>query len=253
MASNLFTTEDVQTFTYTDPFPGEDGDTVKFVPCSRCGGQGGMEYYAHVFGGVCFECNGSRGHNSTVRNLRKAESSRISRLNAEERKLAAKREHHNQQVLAAEAQYPALSQWADLMSENSFLLDLWTKAFDYELSEKQVAAAGKVATSILERKAARLAEQAEMTEVVEGKITVTGTVVSVKSQEGDWGTQFKMLVKDDRNFKVWSTIPATLMRAVDSYMEKLVGQHISFNATVTASRDDKSFGFASSPSKGVIA
>jgi len=83
--------------------------------------------------------------------------------------------------------------------------------------------------------------QVEATPVVEGRIVVTGVVVKRYSRDTDWGTQFKMIVQDDRGFKVCGTEPGSL------YVEE--GDRVTFTATVEASTDDRTFGFFKRPSK----
>lgn len=61
-----------------------------------------------------------------------------------------------------------------------------------------------------ERKAKQEAERAAAEDCPEGRVKITGEVVSTRVQETRYGTQFKMLVKDDRGFKVWGTIPSAL-------------------------------------------
>lgn len=77
-----------------------------------------------------------------------------------------------------------------------------------------------------------------------GRIVITGEVVSVKSQHGAYGPQFKMLVKDDRGFKVWGTIPNAIYPSA--------GCRVSFTASVEPSNDDNKFGFYKRPSKANI-
>lgn len=77
-----------------------------------------------------------------------------------------------------------------------------------------------------------------------GRINITGEVVSVKTQYDAFGPQFKMLVKDDRGFKVWGTIP----KAIDPS----AGCRVSFVAAVEPSGDDNKFGFYKRPSKAVL-
>jgi hypothetical protein len=55
---------------YIDPRPGMKGTDTITEPCDRCGGRGHMKEYAHVSGGVCFECNGSGQQITKVCTLR---------------------------------------------------------------------------------------------------------------------------------------------------------------------------------------
>lgn len=249
------------TFTYVDPFPGKADEDPIFVDCGRCMGVGYIAGMEHIENAMCFGCRGLKGHQSTVGNERKAEKRRMAALRSEERKLIKKQVFHNEQVAKAEAQFPIIAGWNEAMSNNSFLLDIWTKAFDYELSDKQIAAVAKVLQADADRAAKKAAEKAEMNPVAEGKQTISGEVVSVKCQDSMYGSTWKMLVKDDRNFKVWGTIPTAIMNQQDAEggedynaaISDLVGRRVSFNATVEASDDDKTFGFYSRPTKATLA
>lgn len=57
------------------------------------------------------------------------------------------------------------------------------------------------------------------------------------------GSTYKMLVQDDRGFKVWGTVPGSI--AADK------GDEIKFVANVEASDDDPKFGFFKRPRKAV--
>ena len=246
--------------TYVDPYPGKDADEMVLWPCGRCGGDGNVGY-TNVFGGVCFKCNGTKGEHITVKTARQRTRSAVNRRNRKERELIAKQEFHNKQVAAAEAKFPVLAGWFQAMSDgNAFLTDLWAKAFDYELSEKQIAAAAKVLQGDKDREAARAAEKAALSPVVEGKGTITGTIVSVKFKDSQFGGAWKMIVLDDRNFKVWGSVPAAIFdqqreeaaEGENPFIEHIKGRKVSFNATIEASEDDKTFGFFKRPTKATL-
>jgi len=126
-------------------------------------------------------------------------------------------------------------------AKNAFVHDVLSKLNQYgNLTERQVAA---VITS-LQRDIDAVARKAvEAVEVKgpapEGRQTVTGEVLSLKTQEGFYGPQTKMLVKLANNSRVWVTAPskATLSK----------GDVITFSATFEVSKDDPSFGFGKRP------
>lgn len=252
----IYTTD----FTYVDPFPGRQDDDEVFIDCHRCMGVGYIAGMEHVENAVCFECRGRKGIKSTAGKERAAEKRRIAYRKGEETKLVKKQQFHNEQMAKAEAQFPILAGWRDAMDNNAFVADIWTKAFDYELSEKQIAAVAKQLQADADRAAARAAEKAALNPVETGKQTISGEVVTVKYQDSQYGGSWKMLVKDDRNFKVWGTIPNAIFNqqtaeTEDSYNaspNELVGRKVSFNATVEASDDDKTFGFYSRPTKAQL-
>lgn len=113
------------------------------------------------------------------------------------------------------------------------------------------------------REAEKAAEKAaEITSpVIEGKIQVTGEVLTIKFQESDFGGSLKMLVRDDRGFKVWGTVPSSLhlTRSYDEATGEWTeldgatkGSRVTFTATVERSRDDETFGFFKRPTKASV-
>lgn len=131
---------------------------------------------------------------------------------------------------------------------NDFIADVSRKFAAYgELSERQVDAVRRALVRDDERAARTAAEPVEIkVPVVVGKVQITGKVLSTKWVENDFGGSLKMLVRDDRGFKVWGTVPAALIPNSDV---NPVGQEVIFSATVEASRDDDSFGFFKRPTK----
>lgn len=79
----------------------------------------------------------------------------------------------------------------------------------------------------------------------EGRIAITGIVLAFKLQSSQFGDTLKMLVQDDRGFRVWGSVPKSLD---DAEREN----RITFTATVTASDRDAKFGFFKRPTKAEI-
>ena len=79
----------------------------------------------------------------------------------------------------------------------------------------------------------------------EGRVVITGTVLAFKRQESIYGDVLKMLVQDDRGFRVWGSVPASLE---DAERES----RITFTATVTVSDKDAKFGFFKRPTKAEV-
>lgn len=144
----------------------------------------------------------------------------------------------------------------DFADFNSFLDDIAAKFRRYiDLSDKQIAAVERAVLRDTERRdraAARRAEEQAAKEAGEieavpadaGRIVITGEVVSLKTVESDFGLQFKMLVRDDRGFKVYGTEPSSINPAK--------GDRVTFTARVERSRDDEFFGFYSRPTKAAV-
>ena len=70
-------------------------------------------------------------------------------------------------------------------------------------------------------------------------------MLAFKLQSSQFGDTLKMLVQDDRGFRVWGSVPKSLG---DAERES----RITFTATVTASDRDAKFGFFKRPTKAAI-
>lgn len=128
------------------------------------------------------------------------------------------------------------------------LVDLVRNLVKYGWSEKQDKFALSIAEKLRNFKDEVLewnATYETLADAPEGKVTVTGTVLSEQMKDGYYGMQHKMLVQDDTGFKVWSTVPSKL-----SDVEK--GDRVTFVATLTVSGNDKKFAFAKRPSKAAF-
>jgi hypothetical protein len=101
----------------------------------------------------------------------------------------------------------------------------------------------------------RVLEQRSAKPVIEGRIKITGELVSRKGKDTPFGWVTKIVIKDDRGFKVYGTEPASLTAALDAQENE--DPHadpvcVSLVATVKASPDDPTFGFFSRPVKGEL-
>lgn len=183
----------------------------------------------------------------------------ISRLKA---RVAAARERAKVQAAADtfRASVPGL---AEALAGDHYLLQKFSmnlNTYGY-LSEKQVACALKVHREEQEKKARKAQEDAELpapAPVVEGRQVVTGILLGIRDQESDWGVVDKMLVVDDRGFKVWCTVPEALWEIgrdgakrddADCARKWLIRKRVSFTVTVEKSRKDECFGFGKRPTK----
>lgn len=124
---------------------------------------------------------------------------------------------------------------------NSFAKDVLRKLDQYgSLSPRQVETVLVSLQRDNERAAATKVEAVEVKgDAPTGRVEVTGTVLSTKIQEGQFGSTLKMLVKLANNSRVWVSVPRkeTIER----------GNTVRFTATFTLSKDDKSFAFGSRP------
>ena len=120
------------------------------------------------------------------------------------------------------------------------------------LSEKQVKYLRSLLAQIAERPARdakRKAQHDAAAPCPEGRVQVTGVILSTREVESEYQysryappvTYTKMLVLDDSGFKVWGTRPSSL-----DHCDK--GDRVTFTATVQPSKDDEKFGFYKRPS-----
>lgn len=100
-------------------------------------------------------------------------------------------------------------------------------------------------------------------DVVEGRQLLTGEIVSTKWQESHFGGCTKLLLREQRGFKVWLTLPRDLddglaneigARGIASYWDFCKSHLIlvSLTATVKTSSNDANFGYGSRPAKSSI-
>ena len=220
--------------------------------CGRCGGSGSVSWGANVSGSrrrngriesvpqVCFTCNGAgfkmRSQANIDRCARNAER-KTAQFVAE---VAAKAAADVAAWVTWTAEHQDVITFLDTAragEPGTFLFDMkWQVQNRQALTENQVAAVRR----LMERIAADAAVSAP---VVEGRIEVTGEVISTKVQDSVYGTTVKMLVRDDRGFKVWGTVPSALLG------EGVKGKRVAFSATVKVSDRDETFGFYQRPTK----
>lgn len=145
---------------------------------------------------------------------------------------------------------------ASLEGGNDFEMNLKV-IFDLDAVELNkagyIAAAVQGARKAEQAKVEREAQAATSEPVPEGKDVVTGVVskTDVKDNPYDGSIRFVMTVTDDRGFKVWGSIPSTLVRTVERH-DDLVGKKVSFTATLNRSDRDEFFGFFKRPSKASL-
>lgn len=198
---------------YTNPYPTLKGKDRVLLPCGRCGGQGTVNY-----GSVEVELtdfNGTRIIDRFCFDCHGAGEYSI--LVSSARATARNRARRNAERTA---------RLAETMAENARI----------EAERK-----AKEAAIIAERKAAA-------TEVVEGRYTMTGVVLTLKDSYTNFGGRYQEVVKmtvkvttDKGDYLVNGTVPGAIVDDVKR------GSLISFTGTVTRSRDDASFGFFKRP------
>lgn len=281
----------------------DDGATY-FRGCTRCGGTG--HYSFNGSDSLCYKCgnlpserlgvyvgdavaaqkDADRRDRDRAKRLAKKEEKRMIEVRALEAKVAAIPEDVRNLLLAVQ-----LDQYATEMDyyngtenpryeKNSFLRSMaeqvqFVTNARRPFTEKMVEAVRNTAA----KKIAAAAE-AEAHPAPTGRVVVTGEVVSAKVKESEFGTTYKVLVKDDQGFKVWCSLPAKQREEADWTFEDAVrgagyqridfgpdcwflgtndnddrfpgvkGRRITFTVTLEPSQDDKSFAFGSRPTKG---
>ena len=154
--------------------------------------------------------------------------------------------------------------WCDKNAERNELEATLDEGFvTYgKLSEKQCAIVRERIKGDTKRQAeweAKRAEEAALAEPVpSGRHVITGVVLSTREEErsfgynmSDWCT--KLLVKDDRGFKVWGTAASSICPLKDAGDDGVCkGDTVTFTATLTPSDDDSKFGFFKRPSGASI-
>ncbi|QKN87732.1 hypothetical protein IXEL_31 [Microbacterium phage Ixel] len=283
----------------------ETTDGIIAKGCRRCGGTGhysfnGMDSICYLCGNVwearlgdIFETRQQAEKWCHERAVRKAQADR--KRQAEHQKKVDAAEARRQALKAADPEvyeflmgiviegddqhlYPSYDEWAAAQSNVKLEKDGFIRTMaetlrwvapSKDFTPNMIAAVRRT----MERRAAQAAE-AEAHPAPSGRVVVTGEIASAKVVEGDYGTSYKVLVKDDQGFKVWCSLPkAQVEQAIEEYNEThpeaytwgpacwllgadgtdeqgIKGRRITFTATLEPSKDDVSFAFGSRPAKG---
>ena len=149
----------------------------------------------------------------------------------------------------------------EIRVRHAILQDLYEKLVKWgSLSEKQIAFTLKLITenspeAIAEREKAQQAELAARLPIPQtsDRIKITAIILGFKEVENrfarsrwDKETILKMIIRDDRGFKLFGSIPTVAGITIDK------GMKIQFEAKVEKSSDDPFFGFYKRPTKAVV-
>ena len=228
-----------------DPAPGLRDDEEMTIYCGRCGGSGRV--YSKLDGSRCWGCNATGGAlQVTVASQRKKERDRANRANRRMLKDAKEAEAKRNEAVtnweAFTADHPEIAAQLKSMTGSSFAISLRDRIADTgKLSEAQLEAVARIA-----------AEAAASTPVVEGRQVITGEILSFKFYDNDYGTSLKMTVQDDRGFRVWGTVPSSIVRDLPDSLSEAKGMRVTFTATITKADGDDAFGFFKRPTKASI-
>jgi len=271
------------------------------VECPRCGNRVTVMTVAGNFstGIVCnADCQFATGHdcdcscggenhgrgyieiNSVPMWVRDRDDKRFAdKAERKENKARKARQSHDEKINALIDDHPVLA-WlsyiahgdiAEIFNEwNEFLADMNRALFDKGvMSERQISAAENAIDRLFTRYAITQKREADKAALVksgvqapEGKVTVTGEIVSIKDQPDNYnyygGVIWKMVVKTVDGWAVWVTIPSTLIDSVSAYnlsgnwQDRLLHKTVTFTATLTRSDKDPLFAFGKRPTKAQL-
>lgn len=236
--------------------------TAVRVPCTRCGGSGIWT----KFHGTCFRCGGRKTDptpslrwtlDGTTPEAKAFVAGELDKLVSRREKAAVKKTaKRDADVAVMLAAHPVVAELDAILVDDAqkdladalpqFVWDIHGKARGrLTLSVKQDAAL----VNTLANTRSRLVERAEQRESAEdapeGRVTITGTVLSVKVKETNFGSRLVMTVRDDRGFLVWGTVPASLDEVEN-------GSKVKFVAALTRSDKDAKFAFFKRPTKAEV-
>lgn len=234
---------------------------VGATACGRCGGAGGFRGWP---GFTCFRCNGN-GIDPTWRSwifpidwtdsqCAEWDDKRLAK-NARAKDRRNKREQAARE--AAVAEFLAEQTPEDRAGLQAIIDAPWDERHGIaddiirklkqfgSISRGQIDLALKVQAERAEAIEAA-ANAPEIPELIEGRREITGLVLSTKTKESQFGTQFKMLVEEDDGNRVFGTIPRSIDDVVWDTNRTV---RVSFTAEVTVSGDDEHFGWFRRPTK----
>jgi len=238
-----------------------DSGTV-IEPCGKCGGTGYLPGYEHVDGARCWGCRASgvgKAHRDAetatrrFRNRDKARARRDRKRAEEAAQRAAEAVRRQAEVTAMIAARPSLAiityidnQIAATGREAPYGLRtdaIWKIARAYLTGDTDDVTPADLDQAEADV-AAYIADVTGRTPAPEGRVTITGEVLTVKLIDGYYGSTLKMLIGDDSGYRVWGTVPA----AIDPER----GDRVTLTATVSPSDDDPTFGFYKRPTKAAL-
>lgn len=260
--SRVATADELDTFTDDEL---DKGSKIIPFPCGKCGGSGRWGGTYSPMGGVCFGCNGAGKVNGRLYTPRK----RVALDKANEKREQRKQEKRQQKRNAALAEslktYPdahrVSAEILDYIEAHGldsaedhfggFIVDVSRKIEQYGATEAQatsLVSAYNKRKDILDKRAE---DKARLVAAPDGRQTITGEVVHATIRDTVYGTTWKMIVLDDRQFKVWSTVPKAIIDEVP-HVDALKGARVTYTGTLEVSDKDETFAFAKRPSNARI-
>jgi len=135
--------------------------------------------------------------------------------------------HDNNRHVASDliANLKAYGSWSERQLKFAKSLENYFKNFDFDSEVKKLRGPEPVA------------------EIQEGRYKLSGSILSKKLVESEYGANWKILIRTCDNNKLWGTLPSSITKAA-------VNQVVEFTATVAPK--ERGFGFFSRPSKASI-
>jgi hypothetical protein len=257
----------------------------------------GITFAENEFAGDCYHCGARLNyfalllHEPTQKIVRVGEqcrANRFDRATEDFRRLRKQTKLNREQAIRTERRATFDAQHSDVAEElarhegwlakrnleprldDGFMSSLCAQfARKGELSEAQIAAVRRG----IERREDHEAKRAELyakmpppSPCPEGRVEVTGLVLSVKTKVTAYGVREVMTVVDDRGFKVWGSVPQAIFDGCSAEdrtakekqgidictVNTLAGRRVSFTARVEPSDHDKNFGFLKRPTRGKL-
>ena len=254
-----------------------DGESIKRTSnCGKCGGSGYGNWRPD--GGRCYACGGvgrfTEGKallTPVTKHVRKpivewaldlVDPGRITaRHEADRNAVTYERKRRIRVAIANGALTDADLTALRMMRGTDFGRSLRRAVIEYGcLTEGQSVAIIQAAARKAEATARRATDEAAAIAAPTGRVTIDGTIVSVKFKETMYGDCYKCLVRvatDEGVFKVWMTATDKLIEMIPSIEHgtwsdramSLRGRAVRCAVTLKPSNDDKSFAFGSRPAK----
>lgn len=241
-------------------YPHLKGTDRVIFECGKCEGTGsvswGLPITGHVIredqliivNNVCFNCHGEGKYSVLVSSIRARQRREERKAQEAAERAALIRSEYAAKKEAFDRDHADVLEFLPTLTGDFGLSMRLHLAENGTLTENQVAAVRKIA-----------AERSLAAEVVEGRIEITGEILSAKFIENGYNGNWKIRVKDDRGFTVWGTLPKALhteflkdSSSANPWANRVAGTRVQFTATVEASDNDNTFGFFSRPAKGHV-
>jgi hypothetical protein len=216
------------------------------LTCGRCGGSGSYSY-CQMYGTTCFGCNGggtvvAERRTYTAKQIASKEAAKQRKADAEQAAREAKAQAKVDAFTAAMESDPELAKAYQCGHKI---------AANIQDKHRQWGSISEAQRKLVLKLAADETAKADIPAIEEGRRTVEGEVLGLKEVHRMYDTVMKARVKEAAGTVVYCSVPWSIEVAVNSVYD-LVGRVIRFDAKVTRSDNDPTFGFGSRPTKGWI-